>query len=87
LILLSILFIAPPFHAVSFLDTQAQPLSHLKISSVSVSEARSTIDSLTTNASDALFTFCDPPTITSIPPAVSAPDGDSNEYKLVSNPP
>jgi hypothetical protein len=54
------------------------------ISSVSVSEMRSRIDWLTADASDALFAFCDAPTLTPISPIVSTPDADSNEYKFVS---
>jgi hypothetical protein len=75
--LLSIFFIAQPSRSISFSDLEAQPPSHLTISSVSVSERRSIIDWLTANASDAFFTFSDAPTITAISPIVSAPDGDS----------
>jgi hypothetical protein len=83
----SCFFFSPPSNAISLSGHQALQTSHLKISSVSVSERQSIIDWLTTNNSDALFTFCDAPTITPISPIVSAPDGDSNEYKRVWNRP
>jgi hypothetical protein len=55
--------------------------------SVSVSEPRSPIDWLTTNASDVLFAFPDAPTVTPTSPIVSTPGADSNKSKLVSNRP
>jgi hypothetical protein len=81
----SYLFIAPPSHAISLSGHQALPPSYLKISSVSVSEARPTVDWLTSNASDALFAICDAPTLTPISPIVSAPDADSNESTCALN--
>jgi hypothetical protein len=57
------------------------------ISSVSVSQGRSIIDWLTANPSDTSFAFSDALTLTLISLIVSAPDADSNEYKLVSNRP
>jgi hypothetical protein len=44
--------------------------------SVSVSEARSTINWLTTKASDVLFAFPDAPALTPISKIVSAPHAD-----------
>jgi hypothetical protein len=88
-ILLPIFFIAPLSPAISLSGHQALPPSDLMISSVSVSvsETRSIIDWLTINASDALFTLCDGPTLTPISKIVSAPDSDSNESKVVLNRP
>jgi hypothetical protein len=49
------------------------------------SELRWTIELITANPSDALFAFSDAPTPKPISEIVSAPDVNSNNYKLVSN--
>jgi hypothetical protein len=81
------LFMAALSHSISLSEAQAQPPSYLLISSVSVSEAQSTLDWLTKNPSDVLFAFPDAPTLTPISKIVSTPDAYSNESKVVSNRP
>jgi hypothetical protein len=53
-------------HSIIVSVHQAQQPCHLMISSVSVSEGRSTIDWLTQNPSDTTFAFPDSPTLTPI---------------------
>jgi hypothetical protein len=76
-ILLSIFFVAPLSHAISLSGLQALLPSHLKMSSVSLSERRSTIDWLTTKPSDTPFAFSDALTLTPISKIVPSPDVDS----------
>jgi hypothetical protein len=78
---------AAPSDSISLSGPQARPLCHLVISSACFSERRSVIERLTGNYSDVPFAFSDAPTLIPISKIVSAPDADSNEYKLVSNQP
>jgi hypothetical protein len=84
-ILLSIFSMTLPSDSIGISGPQALLPSHLATSFVGVSGRRSAIEPLTSNPSDASFAFSDAPTLALISQIVSAPDSDSNEYKLVSS--